>query len=438
MSIKPMRSGILAALLFAGHTAPAVTTPPPAPAQADARSKDIPFLLDELEKRAGHFFKTKGIQWDAVRKEFTAAAVNVKDDAEHVTLCNRLVARLRDGHAGLRDLKVKLPDLSAGRRWSGSGLQLLTAGDTVFASVAVGSAGKAGIAPGSIISRIGGKPALEWLRSTADKGADDRGFSTTQQARYWAGHWGLADWSDTTLDIEFLRDGAPVKATLPRDGGNSHVPYGPIHPPRGLQQIGRQSYGKTPAGNAYIHLRDIPANLPAQLDTILGAVGDAPGLILDMRANGGGGCDHADVFGRFVPAGKPWRQYPSTGTKPFAGRMIVIVDAGVRSAGETIAGQFKEDGRAYLIGPSPTAGMSSSKTTITVPSGLFSVYFAVASNKGRFNDGRGIEGVGVPPNELTPYDPAEITRGVDTQIRRAEELLKTGFVKGSVPFEEEK
>ena len=273
------------------------------------------------------------------------------------------------------------------------------------------------------------------MQSTAKRGADDRGFSTIHQARYWAGHWGLADWSDTKLDIEFLRDGKPVKAILPRDGGNSHVPYGPIFLPPAIQQIGRQSYGKTSSGNAYIHLRDIPANLPAQLDTILASVGDAPGLVLDMRANGGGGCDHDDVVGRFVPSGKPWRQYPSTGSKPSGGRMIVIVDAGVRSAGETVAGQFKEDGRAYMIGPSPTAGMSSSKTPIAVPSGLFSVYFLVASNKGRFNGGRGIEGIGVPPNEVTPYDPAEIARGVDTQIRHADELLKAGFPKGSVPFE---
>jgi carboxyl-terminal processing protease len=427
-----MRFKILAATIAFSHCVSAAETP------AIARAKDVPFLLDELEKRAGHFFKVKGIDWAAVRKEFTASAANVKDDVEHLTLCNRLVARLRDGHAGLRDTKVKFPDLSAGRRWSGSGLQLLSAGDTIFASVAVGSAQKSGIVPGTIVTSIGGKPATDWLRAAAGKGADDRGFSTAHQARYWAGHWGLADWSDTSLELEFLRDGATVKATLPRDGGNSHVPYGPIHPPRGLKQIGRQSYGRTAVGNAYIHLRDIPGDLPAQLDAMLATVGDAPGLILDMRANGGGGCDHADVFGRFVPAGKTWRGYPSTGAKPFAGRMIVIVDAGVRSAGETVAGQFKEDGRAYMIGPTPTAGMSSSKTTLAVPSGLFSVYFSVASNKGRFNGGRGIEGIGVPPNEVTAYDPAEVSRGVDTQIRLAEELLKSGFPKGSVPYEDEK
>jgi carboxyl-terminal processing protease len=159
-----------------------------------------------------------------------------------------------------------------------------------------------------------------------------------------------------------------------------------------------------------------------------------PGLILDTRANGGGGCDHAAVFGRFVPSGKTWRQYAGAGPNPFGGPMVVIVDAGVRSAGETVAGQFKEDGRALMIGDAPTAGMSSQKTKLPVPSGLFSVYFSVASNKGRFNEGRGIEGIGVPPHIVTPYEAADLAARVDTQIRRAEEYLVKGFPKDVVAW----
>jgi len=78
--------------------------------------------------------------------------------------------------------------------------------------------------------------------------------------------------------------------------------------------------------------------------------------------------------------------------------------------------------------------MSSQKTTIDLPSGLFKLYVSVASNKGRFNGGKGIEGIGVPPNEVVPYDPSELAKGVDTQIRRAEELLKGGLPKGKVLY----
>ena len=45
------------------------------------------------------------------------------------------------------------------------------------------------------------------------------------------------------------------------------------------------------------------------------------------------------------------------------------------------------------------------------------------SNKKRFNGGKGIEGIGVIPNEIVPYDPRDLDNEIDTQIKKAEELL---------------
>jgi carboxyl-terminal processing protease len=115
----------------------------------------------------------------------------------------------------------------------------------------------------------------------------------------------------------------------------------------------------------------------------------------------------------------------------------VLIDAGVRSAGETVAGQFKEDGRAFMIGPAPTAGMSSQKTVVELPSGRFSIRASVASNKGRFNSGRGIEGLGVPPNELVRYDAESLFAGEDPLIKRAEEILGD-FPQDRVPYDPRK
>ena len=77
--------------------------------------------------------------------------------------------------------------------------------------------------------------------------------------------------------------------------------------------------------------------------------------------------------------------------------------------------------------------MSSSKKTMPLPSGLFELYASVASNMGRFNDGRGIEGIGVPPHEEVAYDPKDLAAGVDTLIRVAEERLGD-FPQGKVPY----
>ena len=65
--------------------------------KSDVYAKDVAFMLDELPKKAGHFFETKGIDWKAVSVEFTKAVKDVHSDEEHLKLCNRLVTRLKDG-----------------------------------------------------------------------------------------------------------------------------------------------------------------------------------------------------------------------------------------------------------------------------------------------------------------------------------------------------
>ncbi|MHA3771011.1 S41 family peptidase [Verrucomicrobiota bacterium sgz303538] len=389
---------------------------------------DVEFLLTEFERQAGHFFKTKGIDWKAVSDRFRAEVQQVHDDAAHVKLCNRLIAQLRDGHAGITRLnKVQMPDESQGRRFTGPRVHLVLIGERVFVRQAFGSATEAGITPGMEVESIDDTPIRKWLEAAVQRLSEDNGYSTPHTALYYACHTGLADWEGKPIAFGLLQDGQKKSITLTRTGGPNFVPIGPVFPPKDIKTVGRQSYGRTAAGYGYIHLRDVPGDLQNQIDKMLSEIGDVPGMILDTRANGGGGCDHEAVFGRFVPNGKRWRQYTGAGTKPFTGPMVVIVDAGVRSAGETVAGMFKEDGRALMIGDTPTAGMSSQKAMLTVPSGLFSLRFSVASNKGRFNGGRGIEGIGVPPHEITPYDPADLKSGVDTQIRRAEEYLKAGL-----------
>jgi len=416
----------------------AMAGPLAAKGDKEVYTKDVDFLLRELPKKAGHFFETKGIDWKQVTTEFHAEAKKVKSDDDHVKLCNRLVARLKDGHAALIDLTVKYPDESKGRRFTGPRVHLVTIGGKAFVRAAFGDAEAKGVKPGMEVVEIDDEPAMKFLVQARDKLCDERGYGTDHAAMYYACHTGLADWEGEEIEFKLLDGKKRSTVKIVRNGGPNFVPIGPVFPPKDLKTIGRQSYGKTEGGMAYIHLRDVAGDLPTQLDAMLKEIGDAPGLILDCRANGGGGCDHDAVFGRFIPKGGKWRQYQSAGDAPYAGPMVVIVDAGVRSAGETIAGQFKEDGRAWMIGDAPTAGMSSSKARLEVPSGMFKVYYSVASNKGRFNGGKGIEGIGVPPNEVTPYDPEDLRKGVDTQIKKAEELLKAGLSPGKVPYQPKK
>lgn len=400
---------------------------------------DAKVALDQIESRCAGLLRSKGIDWEKVRREILREASKADSLQDHYVLLVRLLARLRDGHASVvvseqaKGVMPPWPELGAG-----PGLFLCRSGKSMLVKSSWSEAEREGVKPGMEVVTIDGIPAPKWIAERTATLGDLMSFSTDQQAFFFACHWGLGGARGSTLALGLkVGKGRMLQAKVTR-GNASTVPVGPVFPPPDLQEVGRQRFGKTGKGFGYIHLRDLPEEAPAQMDRMLAAIGNVPGLILDFRSNGGGGTDHDALLGRFVPKGKEMPRAKaspirSAGESPYGGPIVVIVDAGVRSAGETASGMFKEDGRGYMIGESPTAGMSSSKVTIDLPSKLFSLYVSVASNKARFQGGRGIEGIGVLPHEIVEYDAGELGAGVDTLIRRAEELL-ADFPQGKVPY----
>jgi len=401
---------------------------------------DVRFALDELEKKCGHFFELKGIDWKKVSKQFLKEAKAVKTDQDHLVLLVRLLARVRDGHAGVRPLEtgqgVKWPDDGRGQL-TGPGFFLCRVGKKIFVKSSWSSAKSSGLLPGMEVVKVEGKPALKWLEALKEDNCDTRSFSTDHQAFFHTCHWGLAKPAGTRLQMEIKDLKNKKKKRTVTYTKASTVPWGPAFFLKGTEGGKDVRWCTLPSGYGYIHLRRCPGNLPELVDEALAAFGDVPGLILDFRANGGGGFDHDGFMGRFVPEGKTLtfaKSYKSAGPKQYGGPIVVIVDAITRSAGETASGIFKEDGRGYMIGESPTAGMSSSKTTIELPSRLFSLYVSVHSNKARFQGGKGIEGVGVIPHETVEYDPKDLAKERDTLIEYAEKLLGK-FPKKKVPYD---
>ncbi len=158
-----------------------------------------------------------------------------------------------------------------GRRYTGPRVHLVVSNDTVLIWAAFKDAEQAGLKPGQRVNRIDGKPALDWLKQQSEA-LQERGFSfsTPHQALYAACHWGLADWEGIEITFE-VTTAASEEPTIKRqrNGGPNFAPIVPIFPPENLQTVGRQSYGQSADGYCYIHLRDIPGNLPQQLDQIL-------------------------------------------------------------------------------------------------------------------------------------------------------------------------
>ena len=411
----------------------------PALAQKADYEADMAFALDALEERCGHFFEVKDVDWKAVRKEMTKAAGKVKTDQEHYVQLWRLLARLEDGHA-----QVRTTDATKSIKWqepekTGPGMFWCRVGKKVYVKNAFGTAAEVGIEPGWEVLKVDGEAPAKWLEAKVEELTDVWSFSTDHQAMFYACHWGLAAPIGSRMKLELKNaKEKKVKKTITFDKAST-TPWGPAFYPEGTERHKDVYFAKRADGWGYLQVRRCKGDLPEQVDHALAQLGNVPGLILDFRGNSGGGFDHDAMLGRFVPEGHQLtfaKRVGSAGPAQYGGPIVVIVDATARSAGETGSGMFKEDGRAYMIGESPTAGMSSSKTTIELPSGLFELYVSVASNKGRFNEGRGIEGIGVIPHELVEFDPEDLANGVDTLIEAAAARLAK-FPQGKVPYDPE-
>jgi len=398
--------------------------------------KDVKFAVDAIGKQCKGLLKAKKINWKKVTAPLLKESKKCKSHEQHLLLLWRLLARLEDGHASVRPLaKGKGVKLDLPQRTHGPGMFLCRVDDQIYIKNVWGAAKSAGLKPGMELSKVGGKPANKWLENRTAELRDLWSFSTDHQAFFYACHWGLADVAGTRWKVE-VKEGKKKRTRTIAFAKTSQTAAGPSFRPKDLSGKRNVFYGKTDGGFGYMHVRRCKNTLPQEVDEALAAIGDVPGMILDFRGNSGGGFDHRALFGRFLPKGVKWSVgsgYASAGQNPYGGPMVVIVDATVRSAGETASGQFLEDGRAYGIGESPTAGMSSQKTTIELPSQLFSLYVSTGSNKQRFAKGKGIEGLGVVPHELVPYAPADLAAEKDTLIARAEALLRE-FPQKSVRY----
>ncbi len=207
--------------------------------------------------------------------------------------------------------------------------------------------------------------------------------------------------------------GTMVRVMIQRDGISQPIPHDiqrdQVHVPAVTSE---RIFGDI----AYLHLDRVARNSAAEVDSVLRTIGDARGLVFDLRRNPGGYLDEslmmADLFlerGQVLASTKARTQgdggvareesaYARIAPRVPDLPIIVLVDQFSASAAEIVAGALQDHDRAVVLGER-TFGKGTVQSVIPLPagrlirvtSGEWFTPLGRSLNRPRDRDGRVIE-----------------------------------------------
>ncbi len=364
--------------------------------------------------------KMNGIDWKAIRKKYKDQLENAANDAEFYRLLNLMVSELHDAHTRIRDpykrflfyrLEAVSPGISIGE----------VEGQNVIFNVIPGSdAAKAGIKAGMIVRAIDKKPIEERLKEIAQGLIASSSERATRMTQYGA----LLDGVEGAKVVLWLEN--PDDATKVIE----------VELPRKIYSTAVQvTSSKLNSGYGYIRLNRWKDPAHEQFRQALLELRDTPGLIIDLRGNGGGSPSEVHgiggyffpntvSFGKFIRrSGRPVEiESGKPGMQIYQNPIVILMNESSGSGSELFASAMQELGRAVVVGrQSCGCLLAATPRKLTGGSELNISEFGYLSPKGNR-----IEGSGVTPDVVVPLTLDDIRERKDSVLAEAEKILKNG------------
>ena len=383
-----------------------------------------------------HYYDSKfnGVDWNEVHQRYLPLVGTVKSDQEFYVLIGQMTSELHDAHTRF----------SSPEQWRNFQRQQgITVGfsvddvdgKTVVTSVIPESnAARAGIEPGMVVLTVDATPVAERVAEIEKKRLPS---SSERATRWFIYNRVFAGPPDTQVKIGLQRgNGSTLEVTITRQL-HSAVPEVITH--------------LLPSGNVYIRFDGFQRPVTKEFKQALQRFHDAPGLIVDLRRNGGG--DLAvllPIAGYFfgkktlfakdsTRSGKPLSSYVGLfklplqlyvgrpGDQIYSGPVAVLVDAHSASSSEVFAAGMQDTQRAKIFG-SQSCGcvLGIARPRVMKGGGVLEMSEVLWFSP----KGRKLEGTGIIPDQVVVPTMFDLQRGRDAVLAEADKtLVKTSILE---------
>ncbi|MGQ9889893.1 MAG: S41 family peptidase [Aggregatilineales bacterium] len=405
-------------------------------------------MVDKLSREYA-FTEYKGIDWEALRAQFRPRVIQAEKNRSALDFRRAIrdfAQSIPDGHVAGPQIAEDIQAQFGG----GLGLAVRELDDgrvLVTFVLAGGPADQAGIQRRAEILAVDGVPIADAVAAVTPPSAP---FSTEHNRRLEQLRFVLRRPLGSSVQLTFRNPGAAAAETARLTATREFASYAAsaLTPPLTGLEVPVE-FRALPGGYVYAKIYGFSDNalLTVQLwERLIRALNErgAPGLVIDMRQNGGGSgflanqmaayffdTPHAlgnslrydSVKGDFYADNRSQRRFylPPEDLR-YRGPVAVLVSPDCYSACEFFAYSMTTDNRAAIVGQYPTGGLGGGVEDFYMPEGIrfrFTVGRAVDAN-GRIH----IEGVGVVPTVRVPVTEETLFSGGDPVLEAALAYLR--------------
>jgi carboxyl-terminal processing protease len=371
--------------------------------------------------------KLNGVDWKAARTRYEPQLAAAASDDQYWELLDKMAGELKDSHT-----RVESPKQVAQQKAQEShslGLSFIESADQLLLTGvhAESDAWWAGVRAGMTIKTIDGKPALAHYRELV---AAARESSTPWARTRGALRKIVGGDVGTKSAMTFVRtDGSEINVTMAR---------------RKFRAAPDMTHRVLPSGFGYVRFSSFNYSLQSGIIDAIDSLKDTPGLILDLRNNGGGAADMAaKIMERFFAddqkgvklltrTGKPVSiffidvmklepELKGVKEKAYTRPLVILTNNSSASASEVVSGALQDGGRATIIGQRTCGCLLGFLGYADLPGGGQMAYSELGFVT---RSGKRIEGEGVIPDMEVKLDVQDYVLNRDRVLEAAEKFLK--------------